>query len=223
MSARRKLVIFGAGDIAELAHFYFTQDSVFNVDAFTVDAAYIRSDTFCGRPVVPFEQLAQHCPPATHDLFVALSYSRLNSVRKAKYLEAKRLGYTLASYVSPRAVVLNPRGIGQNCFVQENCLVQPFATLGHNVTLWCGSTVAHHSTIGDHTFIAPSVAISGGVKVGEQCFIGINATLRDHISVGDRCVIAAGALVLSDVPPDTVVGGLESGRRRLDPTRLGPA
>ena len=36
------IVVFGTGDIAELAHFYFTHDSAYRVVAFTVDAAFIR-------------------------------------------------------------------------------------------------------------------------------------------------------------------------------------
>ena len=34
---RKPLILFGAGDIAELAYFYFTNDSAYEVVAFTVD------------------------------------------------------------------------------------------------------------------------------------------------------------------------------------------
>ena len=34
---KKRLVIFGAGDIAQLAHFYFSSDSDYEVVAFTVD------------------------------------------------------------------------------------------------------------------------------------------------------------------------------------------
>jgi hypothetical protein len=36
----RPLVIFGAGDIAELAHYYFSRGGGHNVAAIAVDAAY---------------------------------------------------------------------------------------------------------------------------------------------------------------------------------------
>ncbi len=38
---KKPLVIFGAGDIAQLAHYYFSTDSDYDVVAFTVDAAYL--------------------------------------------------------------------------------------------------------------------------------------------------------------------------------------
>lgn len=199
---KKPLVVFGAGDIAELAHYYFNTDSNYEVVAFTVDAAFIKESSFCGLPIIPFENVTQHYPTKSNDFFVAVSYSNLNAVRKEKYLAAKKMGYRIASYISSRATILNNRQIGENCFILEDSTIQPFVKIGNNVTLWSGSHVGHHSVIRDHTFIAPHVAISGGVDIGEQCFVGINSTLRDHIKIGDRCVVGAGALLLNDADPE---------------------
>jgi sugar O-acyltransferase (sialic acid O-acetyltransferase NeuD family) len=217
---KKRLVIFGAGDIAQLAHFYFSIDSEYEVVAFTVDASHIEETIFCHLPVVAFEDVAGQFPPEKHDFFVALSYSKLNSVRKEKYLAAKARGYRLASFISSRATVLNEGRIGENCFIFEDNTIQPFATIGNNVTLWSGNHIGHHSIIRDHVFIASHVVISGGVDVGEQCFIGVNATLRDHIKVGDKCVIGAGALLLNDAEPEGVYLGNATERSRVPSTRL---
>lgn len=215
-----QLVIFGVGEIAQLAHFYFTEDSDYEVTAFAVDAAYLKEPTFCGLPVVAFEDVARVYPPASHDFFVALSYSKLNALRKEKYLAAKEMGYRLASFISSRATVLTKSGIGENCFIFEDNTIQPFATLGNNVTLWSGNHIGHHSVIKDHCFISSHVVISGGVEIGEQCFIGVNSTLRDHIKVGDRCVIGAGSLVLGDAEPEGVYIGSATERSRVPSSRL---
>ncbi len=52
-----KVIIFGAGKTAELAHYYFTIDSQYQVIGFTVDSKYMDSDTFCGLPVYEFETI----------------------------------------------------------------------------------------------------------------------------------------------------------------------
>jgi sugar O-acyltransferase (sialic acid O-acetyltransferase NeuD family) len=217
---KRPLVIFGAGDIAQLAHYYFSNDSSYHVEAFTVDRAYLTAPEFCGLPVVPFEELPQRYPGGSHALFVALSYSKLNQVRKQKYLAAKQLGYRLASYVSSRATVLNDGRIGENCFILEGNTIQPFVSIGNNVTLWSGNHIGHHSTIHDHCFVASHVVVSGGVEIGESCFIGVNATLRDHIRIGERCVIGAGALLLADAPAEGVYMGTATERARIPSSRL---
>ncbi|MCX5871519.1 MAG: acetyltransferase [Deltaproteobacteria bacterium] len=217
---KKPLVIFGSGDIAQLAHFYFNTDSEYKVVAFTVDATYLTDTTFCGLPVIAFEELSKHYAPGQCDIFVALSYSKLNAVRKEKYLAAKALGYRIASFISSHATVLNENRIGENCFIFEDNTIQPFVTIGNNVTLWSGNHIGHHSTIKDHCFIASHVVVSGGVEIGEQCFIGVNATLRDHIKVGERCVVGAGALLLVDAEPEGVYLGTATERSRVPSTRL---
>ena len=89
---KKSLVIFGSGDIAQLAHYYFSTDSEYEVIAFTVDASYIQAPEFCGLPVVAFEDVADKYPPESCAFFVALSYSKLNAIRKEKFLAAKRAG-----------------------------------------------------------------------------------------------------------------------------------
>ncbi|MDH4872497.1 acetyltransferase [Pseudomonas sp. BN515] len=217
---KKKLVIFGSRDAAQLAHFYFTSDSDYEVVAFTVDAEHIEDKSFCNLPIVPFENVTEHYPPDTHEIFVALGYSKLNQIRKEKYLAAKALGYRVASYISSHATVLNEDRIGENCFVLEDNTIQPFVTIGNNVTLWSGNHIGHHSTIHDHCFIASHVVISGGVVVNESCFIGVNATLRDHITVGELSVIGAGALLLADVAPEGVYIGSATERAKVPSTRL---
>lgn len=217
---KKPLVIFGSGDIAQLAHYYFSTDSSYETVAFTVDAAYITATEFCGLPVVPFEEAINRYSPEAYELFVALSYSKLNQVRKEKYFAAKALGYRLASYVSSHATVLNDGRIGDNCFIFEDNTIQPFVTIGNNVTLWSGNHIGHHSTIHDHCFIASHVVVSGGVVIGEACFIGVNATLRDHIKVGEKCVVGAGTLLLADAEPEGVYIGQATERAKIPSTRL---
>lgn len=217
---KKKLVIFGAGDIAQLAHYYFSTDSAYEVVAFAVDASYIKEPEFCGLPIVAFEEVAEKCPPSSYDFFVALSYSKLNSIRKEKFLAAKEMGYKLVSFISSHATVLNDGKIGENCFVLEDNTIQPFVTIGDNVTLWSGNHIGHHSVIHDHTFISSHVVISGGVEIGEQCFVGVNVTLRDHIKIGDRCVVGAGALLLTDAEPEGVYIGGATERSKVPSKRL---
>ncbi len=217
---KRPLVIFGTGDIAQLACHYFRVDSEYDVVAFTVDSDYITGDFFCQIPVFAFEEIAKHYSAEECDLFIAISYTKLNKLRKEKFLQVKQMGYRLATYISSRATVLNDGCIGENCFIFEDNTIQPFVTIGNNVTLWSGNHIGHHSTIKDHSFIASHVVVSGGVEIGEQCFVGVNATLRDHIKVGEKCVIGAGALLLSDAEPEGVYIGTATERSRVPSSRL---
>ena len=51
-----KVVIFGAGKIADEAYFYLTNDSEHEIVAFTVDESHLAKKEMFGAPVVPFER-----------------------------------------------------------------------------------------------------------------------------------------------------------------------
>lgn len=220
MTGRRPLVLFGLGDMAEVAHHYFMTDSNYEVIAFTVDRAYLDRENFRGLPVVAFDEVAARFPPAQHEIFVALGYSQLNAARQRKVREASAAGYTLATYVSSRATVLNEGSIGRNCFVLEDNTIQPFAQIGDNVVLWSGNHIGHHSQIGDHCFLASHVVVSGRVTIGERCFIGVNVTIRDNVTVGPRCVLGAGTILLTDAEADGVYSPEATSRSRVPSNRL---
>jgi sugar O-acyltransferase (sialic acid O-acetyltransferase NeuD family) len=202
----KKLVLFGAGEIAELATYYFSEHTPYQIAAFCVDDAYVKQGIFNGKPVVAFSEIVKRFPPGSHDAFVAVSYSQMNKLRAEKYLALKKQGYAIATYVSPKATNF-AKEIGENCFILEDNTLQPFVKIGNNVTMWSGNHIGHHSIIHDNVFITSHVVVSGGVTVKENAFLGVNATLRDHVTIGREALIAAGALIVDDVPDRAVMVG----------------
>jgi sugar O-acyltransferase (sialic acid O-acetyltransferase NeuD family) len=199
-----KLVIFGAGDIARLAHHYFTHDSPHEVAAFVVDRAFRQGDAFQGLPLIDAEDVTDRFPPSDYDMFVAMSYAKMNAVRAEKYASMKAAGYRLVSYVSSRCSYLSQTPPGDNCFILEDNTVQPFVTIGNNVTLWSGNHIGHDVTIEDHCFITSHVVVSGWVRIGTRSFIGVNATLRNSITIAPETLIGAGAIIMKNTKPKQV-------------------
>ena len=200
----KKLVIFGTGQIAELAAYYFEHDSEYDVEAFTVDSQYIEDSTFMGKPLAAFDNIESVYPPEENSMFVALSYTDMNKIREAKYLESKKKGYEMASYISSKASIFSNE-FGDNCFVLEDNTIQPYVKIGNNVTLWSGNHIGHHSVIGDHTFISSHVVVSGNVVIGKNCFFGVNSTLHNNLTIADFALIGAGACISKSIEePESV-------------------
>ncbi len=209
MSAK-PVVIFGVGAFAQVAEAYLRKDSPREVIGYTVDAEYVTAGTFAGLPVTAFEELLQSHPPDRVDLLIATGFRGVNSVRRGIYERCKELGYGFVKYVSSKAYVMSDEEVGENTFVFEANVIQPFVRIGSDVVVWSGNHLGHHCRIGDHCFIASHAVISGHVEVGEMTFIGVNATLRDGIELGPRCVIGAGAVVLRDQVEGTVLRATEA-------------
>jgi sugar O-acyltransferase (sialic acid O-acetyltransferase NeuD family) len=207
-------VIFGTGAFAQVARVYLDRDSEHRVVAFTADPSHVGDGSLDGLPVVPFDRLEHSNPPTSHAMFVAIGFSRVNRARAEVYERCKAKGYELISYVNSKAAVFGDLVLGDNCFIFEENVIQPFVRLGNDVIVWSGNHIGHHSHIGDHVFIASHAVISGDVTIGDRCFVGVNATFRDAITVAPDCVIGAGALIMAD----TIEGGVYSvrGTKPLD-------
>jgi sugar O-acyltransferase (sialic acid O-acetyltransferase NeuD family) len=193
----RRLIILGGSNFAQAAHYYFANDSDYEVVAFTVDAEFLNATTFQGLPVVAFEELQQRYPPQDHDLFVAVGLSDLNRRRAAKVKEAEDKGYHVASYVSSRAVVPADLRVEPNTWIMETAHVMPYVRIGRNSIIWGRSTIAFNCEIGDHCWIVGAV-LGESIVVGENTFIGIGATIAPFTKVGKGNIIGAGALILKD-------------------------
>jgi sugar O-acyltransferase (sialic acid O-acetyltransferase NeuD family) len=214
------IVIFGVGDFARVASIYLETDSPFRVAAFSVHAAFINEPTLLGKPVIPFERLPQEYPPGQCEMFVAIGFSRLNKARAEIYHACKALGYKLITYINSRACVWGPVEFGDNCFVFENNVVQPFVKIGNDTILWSGNHIGHDAAIGDHCFLASHAVISGNVKIGDNCFIGVNATIRDGVTIGNESIVGAGTLILKDAAPGSVFQGPATEVSRVPSHRL---
>lgn len=196
--SKKKLVIVGDGETAELAYSYFTADSDFEVVGFTAEAAFRRNKTLFGLPVVAFEEVEQTFNPKQHYAFVAVSYTHLNRLRRRLFEETKKKGYMPCSYISPLAYIAPDVKLGDNCLILENVTVQRGAKIGDDVTVWSGSAVGHRSSMGDHCFLATHVALSGFCEVGESAFLGVNSCTVGGVKIGGDCVVGAGAVVTAD-------------------------
>ena len=194
----KKVIIFGTSDLGKLIQLYLTKESPYEIVAFTVNEKAIREKTINNLPVVPFEKIEQHYPTDKFCMFIAVGYTNMNKNRAKIFDEAKVKGYDLLSFVHPTTKIWDEFEMGENCFVFENNVIQPFVKLGNDVIIWSNNVISHHTTIKDHCFIISHTAIAGNVTIEPNCFVGINATIRNGITIGKECIIGAGSVILED-------------------------
>jgi sugar O-acyltransferase (sialic acid O-acetyltransferase NeuD family) len=193
----KKVVIFGLVDSAELAHFYFTNDSEYEVVGFTAHEDYIPNGTrfYKGLPVVPYQSIESEFSSSDYHMFIPMTGIKMNTIRKSIYEDAKfNKNYTMASYISSRCSNF-ANSIGDNCFILEDNTIQPFTEIGNNVTLWSGNHIGHHGKIEDHVYFTSHAVLSGHCHVKERAWVGVNATIRDGVTIGEGCLVAMGSLI----------------------------
>ena len=98
--------------------------------------------------------------------------------------------------------------IGSNVFINAGCkfqdqggiFIDEGALIGHGVVL---ATLNHDMDPEKRQMLHPAP-----IHIGKGVWIGANATVCSGVTIGDHAVVAAGAVVVKDVPADTVVGGV---------------
>ena len=203
----KKVIIFGDRVLAELAHYYLTNDANREVACFTLHRDYIKETTFCGLPVIPFEEITKSHPPDQYCFIAPLYAKEMNKFKERIYLEAKSLGYEIISYISSKAMTWNAT-IGENCFIFEGCNIQPFVKLGNNIVIWSYTHIGHHSIVHDHVFMSGYAAIAGHNIINSYCWIGSNCTTKEFVTIPEGTLIGQDASIINspDKPWSVWVG-----------------
>ncbi|WP_099364175.1 sugar O-acetyltransferase [Fredinandcohnia onubensis] len=102
--------------------------------------------------------------------------------------------------------------VGKNVFINSGCRFQDQGgitigdgvLIGHNVVL---ATLNHDIDPKKRGTMHPAP-----ITIGNDVWIGANATVVPGVTIGDGAIIAAGAVVVKDVPPNVIVGGVPAKR-----------
>ncbi|TSE11788.1 acetyltransferase [Mesorhizobium intechi] len=198
------VVIFGAGQIAEVGKAYLDRFGEDRVVGFTVDEGFLTQTEFKGLPVVAWERLEERFPPETVKLLGPLSYQNLNEFRRDRHRQGKARGYGFTRFIHPSTHNM-AETVGDNCFILENCTLQPFARVGEGVIIWSGSHVGHHSVLEDFCFLSSQVGLASGVHIGSCSLIGGQVGIDNGVTIGAGSYVESRCMIRRDVPPDSVV------------------
>jgi len=101
--------------------------------------------------------------------------------------------------------------IGEGCSIVPTVLgAEPYLVkIGNHVTVAAGVKFITHDGA---TWILrgeiPDLQVFGPIIIEDNCVIGQDAILFPNIRVGKNSIVGAGSVVISDVPPDTIVMGV---------------
>ncbi|MCL6572978.1 MAG: 2,3,4,5-tetrahydropyridine-2,6-dicarboxylate N-acetyltransferase [Bacillus sp. (in: Bacteria)] len=120
-----------------------------------------------------------------------------------------------------------------NARIEPGAIIRDHVEIGDNAVIMMGAVINIGSVIGEKTMIDMNVVLGGRATVGKNCHIGAgtvlagvieppsakpvvieddvvigaNAVVLEGVTVGKGAVVAAGAVVIDDVAPYTVVAG----------------
>lgn len=207
---KKNLIIYGIGRFAEYAEYVFQNDSQYSVAGRCMERSFLKNLKEKKINIFTFEDLENFFPPNDHLLFIAVGN---NVIRQRIYFTAINKGYNCVSYISSKATVWDNLKIGDNCFIGEGSVIQPFTEIGNNSILF-STRIGHHCKIGNHTLLSATL-LGGNVKVGDFSFLGLHSSIQENTNIGERNIIGMGTVISKDTYPNEIYSAQPSRKRNI--------
>lgn len=117
--------------------------------------------------------------------------------------------------IEPGAIIRDQVEIGDNAVIMMGAVINIGAVIGEGTMIDMGVILGGRATVGKNCHIGAGTVLAGVVEppsakpvtVEDDVLIGANAVVLEGVTIGKGAIVAAGAVVIDDVPPYTVVGG----------------
>ena len=123
---------------------------------------------------------------------------------------------TVNARIEPGAILREQVEIGDNAVIMMGAILNIGAVVGAGTMIEMGAVLGGRATVGSRCHVGAGAVLAGVVEpasakpvvLEDDVLIGANAVVLEGVRVGRGAVVAAGAVVISDVPPETVVAGI---------------
>lgn len=196
-------IIFGNENFAEMLADYMKSVGL-EVFAFCVNEKYINKDQINGINVLPFENIAEYCPPSEYDFYLAIGYKKMAKTRAMVLENVRELGYATPNFVHPSVVVAPKIDIGYGNIFFQNVSIGYKVKIGNGNLFFDNSIIGHNTEICNFNTFSVGAKTCGFSKIENHCFIGAGSCIRDHVRVSNYNFIGAQTFISKDTNENQV-------------------
>jgi sugar O-acyltransferase (sialic acid O-acetyltransferase NeuD family) len=113
----------------------------------------------------------------------------------------------MVSLIDPTAYVPRTSHIGPGSVIYPHCFVGGHTSTGERLFMLSGGVLNHDNVIGNNVCVCAHATTAGYVSVEDGCYLGQACAIRQHLRIGRDSLIGMGAVVIRDVPPNSVMVG----------------
>ena len=121
----------------------------------------------------------------------------------------------ITARIEPGAIIREQVQIGRNAVIMMGAIINIGAVIGDGTMIDMGAVLGGRATVGNNCHIGAGAVLAGVIEpasakpviIEDGVLVGANAVVIEGVHIGANAVIAAGAVVIEDVPDNTVVAG----------------
>ena len=118
--------------------------------------------------------------------------------------------------IEPGAIIRDQVEIGDNAVIMMGASINIGAVIGEGTMIDMNAVLGGRATVGKNCHVGAGAVLAGVIEppsakpviIEDDVVIGANAVVLEGVTVGKGAVVAAGAIVVDDVPANTVVAGV---------------
>jgi serine O-acetyltransferase len=173
--------------------------------AFSRFLASVRADhEMLVRSDAKYDTRGRQAASLAHDLVERIGFQMMAACRLMQLF--KESGSPLGAKITGRMIrLVYGADIHYGCEIEDGVAINHGMgiAIGHSARIAKGVILSHNVSIGDG--IDPRTRAVGQPTLEEDVHVGPGATLLGPITIGARSKIMPGAVVMSSIPPDSVV------------------
>jgi sugar O-acyltransferase (sialic acid O-acetyltransferase NeuD family) len=202
-----ELVVYGAGgfarEVAQLVGDLARAGAPITLVGFLSDDPAVHGTTVAGLPVLGGREFLE-AQSGRFDVAIGVGTP---AVKRRLAAHVRAHARSCPALVHPTVVTSTSVMFGSGAIVCAGSILTVDVEVGDFVTINLACTVGHDSRLGDYVTLAPSVNVSGDVKVAEGTDVGTGSRIIQGQRLGHWSIIGAGAVVTTDIPDNcTAVG-----------------
>jgi sugar O-acyltransferase (sialic acid O-acetyltransferase NeuD family) len=113
----------------------------------------------------------------------------------------------VTNLIAPSAFVAGTSKLGAGCVIYPGCFVGHNAVLGDRVFALAGAIINHDDVLEDGVTVCSNASLAGFVHIEADTYLGQACAVRQYLRIGQGSVVGMGAVVVSNVPANSIMVG----------------
>jgi len=122
----------------------------------------------------------------------------------------------ISARIEPGATIRDEVTIGDGAVIMMGAVINIGAVIGDGTMIDMGAILGGRATVGKNCHVGAGAVLAGVIEpasatpviLEDNVFVGANAVVIEGVHIGSGSVIAAGSVVISDIPENSVVAGI---------------
>lgn len=204
---KRPLILMGAGGHARVLLDILLGPANMIIGITSPDPHAVGKHLF-DRPIIGNDECILNYDPETICLVNGIGMMPGSNTRNQIYERFKNHGYTFTRVIHPSAVLASHVELFEGVQIMAGAVIQTGVVIHENCIINTRVALDHDSSIGKNVHLASGVTVAGAVSIGEGTFVGAGATIIQGIEIAAYCTIAAGAVVTQNLSEGATARGV---------------